>query len=96
MVRNLGCFRLWFDAVIMKVTSGVLIFDKCEETPYDLRGVVALLVTEGKCLLGLSCHPECTGGSFFCLQDPLLCGCSTAICGREGLCLICSVSSQGG
>lgn len=33
-----------------------------------------------------------TVGSLLCLQDPLLCGCGTASCGREDLCLICTLS----
>lgn len=92
MVRNLGCFRLLSDTVIKKVTSGFSVFDKCEEITRDLRGIVALLEAERKCLLGPSCHPEYSRGSLLRLHDPLLCGCGTASCGREDLCLICTLS----
>lgn len=92
MVRNLGFFRLLSDTVIKKVTSEVSIFDKHEEITCDLRGIVALLEAERKCLLGPSCHPEYSRGSLLCLRDPLLCGCGTASCGREDPCLICTLS----
>lgn len=92
MVRNFGCFRLLSDTVIEKVTSEVSIFDKHEEMTRDLKGVVALLEAERKCLLGPSCHPEYRRGSLLCLQDPLSCGCGTASWGREDLCLICTLS----
>lgn len=89
--------NLVFQAVVWycnqeKVTSGVSIFDKCEEIIQDLRGIVALLEAERKCLLGPSCHPEYSRGSLLHLHDPLLCGCGTASCGREDLCLICTLS----
>lgn len=92
MVRNLGCFRLLSDTVIKKVTSGVSIFVKHEEITLDLRGIVALLEAERKCLLRPSCHPAYSRGSLLCLRDPLLRGCGAASCGREGLCLICTLS----
>lgn len=92
MVRNLGCFRLLSDTIIKKVTSRVSIFDKREEITCDFRGIVALLEAERKCLLGPSCHPEYSRGSLLCLQDPLLCGRGNALCGREGLFLICTLS----
>lgn len=94
MVRDLGCFRLLSDTVIEKVTSEVSIFDKREEITRDLRGVVALLEAERKCLLGPSRHPEYSRGRLLCLQDPLLGGCGAASWGREDLCLICTLSPR--
>lgn len=76
------------------MTSGVSVFDKCEEITRALRGTVALLEAERKCLLGPSCHPEYSRVGLLCLQDPFLHGGGAASCGREDLRLICILSPQ--
>lgn len=61
MVRNLGCFRLLCDAAITKVILGFCYLTTVKKYS-DLRGVVALLVAERKCLLEPGCCPKSSGG----------------------------------